>query len=197
MNVRACVCVRHVCVFCVGMCHSSCFVLYTVHNIDFSYGPLCINKNSCACIQLHKQNRKYSTKHKSVSPGNWKQFVVTCRRRRVANKPRYIIELCRINVCCVQNWTYDAVWAPFMASSSCRLALLNNFSPWCRSPWCRSLLTWLPSTTICGNCIESEPTVLKTSCNLLITGISASIFRSAGGNKYALARSLSQFALLN
>lgn len=33
-----------------------------------------------------------------------------------------------------------------------------------------------PKTTICGNCIESEPTVLNTSCNLLITGINASIF---------------------
>lgn len=35
--------------------------------------------------------------------------------------------------------------------------------------------TCVPSTTICGSCMESEPTVLKTSCNLFTTGISASI----------------------
>lgn len=32
-----------------------------------------------------------------------------------------------------------------------------------------------PRTTICGSWIESEPTVLKTSCNLFTTGIKASI----------------------
>lgn len=37
------------------------------------------------------------------------------------------------------------------------------------------ILTWLPNTTICGNWIASEPTVLKTSCNLFTTGINASI----------------------
>lgn len=35
--------------------------------------------------------------------------------------------------------------------------------------------TWLPSTTICGNCMESEPTVLNTSWSLFMTGIKASI----------------------
>lgn len=38
------------------------------------------------------------------------------------------------------------------------------------------LRTCVPSTTICGNWIESEPTVLNTSCNLFTTGINASIF---------------------
>jgi len=35
--------------------------------------------------------------------------------------------------------------------------------------------TWVPITTICGSWMTSEPTVLNTSCNLLITGIRLSI----------------------
>ena len=37
------------------------------------------------------------------------------------------------------------------------------------------LFTWVPMTTICGNCIVSDPTVLKTSCSLFMTGIKLSI----------------------
>lgn len=36
-------------------------------------------------------------------------------------------------------------------------------------------LTCVPTTTICGSWMMSAPTVLKTSCSLLITGISASM----------------------
>ena len=36
---------------------------------------------------------------------------------------------------------------------------------------------WAPTTTICGKWMMSEPTVPNTSCNLLITGIKASIVR--------------------
>lgn len=35
--------------------------------------------------------------------------------------------------------------------------------------------TCVPKTTICGNCMASAPTVVKTSCSLLITGIKASM----------------------
>lgn len=36
-------------------------------------------------------------------------------------------------------------------------------------------LTCVPTTTICGSWMMSAPTVLKTSCSLLITGINASM----------------------
>ena len=36
---------------------------------------------------------------------------------------------------------------------------------------------WAPTTTICGKWMMSEPTVPNTSCNLLITGIKASIVK--------------------
>lgn len=39
------------------------------------------------------------------------------------------------------------------------------------------LFTWLPSTTIWGSWMASEPTVLNTSCSLLTTGIRASMMR--------------------
>lgn len=42
-------------------------------------------------------------------------------------------------------------------------------------------LTWVPTTTICGNWIASAPTVLKTFCSLLITGINASIVNGSVG----------------
>lgn len=45
--------------------------------------------------------------------------------------------------------------------------------------------TWLPITTICGSCTVSEPTVLNTSCSLLITGIKFSIFHSLRRQKMA------------
>lgn len=41
------------------------------------------------------------------------------------------------------------------------------------------LLTCDPKTIICGKCIASDPTVLNTSCNLLITGIRASIVKAS------------------
>jgi len=37
-------------------------------------------------------------------------------------------------------------------------------------------ITWVPTTIIWGNWMASAPTVLNTSCNLLITGINASMF---------------------
>lgn len=43
--------------------------------------------------------------------------------------------------------------------------------------------TWVPSTTICGSCMASAPTVLKTSWSLLITGIRASIVQRAGSGQ--------------
>lgn len=39
----------------------------------------------------------------------------------------------------------------------------------------RPRLTCVPTTTICGSWMMSAPTVLKTSCSLLMTGISASM----------------------
>lgn len=41
-------------------------------------------------------------------------------------------------------------------------------------------LTCVPTTTICGNWMMSAPTVLNTSCSLLMTGISASIAAGEG-----------------
>lgn len=41
-------------------------------------------------------------------------------------------------------------------------------------------LTCVPTTTICGSWMMSAPTVLKTSCSLLITGINASIAAAEG-----------------
>lgn len=37
------------------------------------------------------------------------------------------------------------------------------------------VFTWLPSTTICGSWMASDPTVLNTSCSLLTTGMRASM----------------------
>lgn len=65
------------------------------------------------------------------------------------------------------NQTISAVWSSSKGSTSSFVRCTNYGEKFPH--------TWAPTTTICGSWMASVPTVLNTSCSLLITGMSWSI----------------------